>query len=286
MKKYFKLLRVKHYIKTFLVFLPIMFSGKLTDTNVFYKSVLGFIAFCAVSSAVYIFNDIKDVEKDRNHPKKRNRPIASGQIKIKTALFISVVLLATAITCLYFANGNLLSWLILATYLLMNICYSAGLKNVPLLDVAILSAGFLLRVMFGAAITDIKISNWLYLTIISISFYFGLGKRRNELLKQNGDETRKVLQFYNAKFLDKNMYVCLTLGIVFYSLWCVDGVTVEKLGNIIWTIPCVLIICMKYSLTIEKDSDGDPVEVLLHDKFLLIMTVIFCIALALVIYAF
>ncbi|MBO4212788.1 MAG: prenyltransferase, partial [Clostridia bacterium] len=172
------------------------------------------------------------------------------------------------------------------TYLLINICYSAGLKNVPLLDVAILSAGFLMRVMFGAAVTGIIISNWLYLTIIAISFYFGLGKRRNELLKQKGDETRKVLQFYSANFLDKNMYVCLALGIVFYSLWCVDSVTVEKLGNIIWTIPCILLIFMKYSLTIERDSDGDPVEVLLHDKILLIMTAIFCVALALVIYVF
>lgn len=117
----------------------------------------------------------------------------------------------------------------------------------------------------------IEISNWLYLTIIAFAFYFGLGKRRNELAGSGSSETRKVLQYYNHNFLDKNMYLCVALGIMFYSLWTIEH-TSEYL---VWSVPMVLVICMKYSLDIEGRSDGDPVEVLVHDKVLVIMCLVY-----------
>ncbi|MEN6634392.1 MAG: prenyltransferase, partial [Clostridiaceae bacterium] len=126
----------------------------------------------------------------------------------------------------------------------------------------------------------------LYLTVIAMSFYLGLGKRRNELIRQDDAVKRNVLQFYNQSFLDKNMYMCLALAIAFYSLWAVDPITIARIntGNIVWTVPLVILICMNYSLHVERDSDGDPVEVLLGDKLLLSLVALLGIILVAMIY--
>jgi 4-hydroxybenzoate polyprenyltransferase len=168
------------------------------------------------------------------------------------------------------------------------------LKNVPLVDVCILVAGFLIRIIYGALITEIEVSNWLYLTVISISFYFALGKRRNELKKMGDGDTRKVLQFYPESFLDKNMYMCLALANVFYALWSMDAGTVASYGSnrLIFTVPIVLPITMKYSLDIEVASDGgvasdgDPVEVLIHDKPLILLCFFYFFAMFQILYIF
>ena len=168
--------------------------------------------------------------------------------------------------------------MLLLLYLAINVAYSFGLKKKPIVDIVILVAGFLIRVLYGAVITDIELSNWLYLTVISGAFYMGLGKRRNEILKQ-GDKSREVLKCYTKDFLDKNMYVCVALCIVFYSLWCVDPTTLLKTGNnlLIWTVPVIMIILMKYSLDIEGDSYGDPVDVIVNDKILLLIVLIYAL---------
>ena len=141
------------------------------------------------------------------------------------------------------------------------------------MDVAILTSGFLLRVLYGAVVTEISVSNWLYLTVITLALYFSLGKRRNELQRIGGKETRTVLKFYNPEFLNKNMYMCLGLANAFYALWCMDDRTTQHYGgnSLILTIPIVLFITMRYSMDIEGNSDGDPVEVLIHDRGLLIL---------------
>lgn len=139
--------------------------------------------------------------------------------------------------------------------------------------------------MYSSAISDIEVSNWLYLTVIAGSFYMSLGKRRNEIKKQ-GDVSREVLKRYNKESLDKNMYVFMTLSIVFYSLWCVDNTTIEKMGNnfIIWTVPIVMIILMRYSINVEKDSYGDPIDVLFNDKLLLLMVILYSIVVFAIMY--
>ena len=279
MKNLLKMMRVKHYIKNFLIFIPLIFSGHLFNTNLLFKAFLGFISFSFLSSAIYIIYDVKDIQKDRLHPTKSQRPIASGRVSVRTAIFVMICcLLAFAAAYLLSGTYNPLGWVVAGLYFILNIAYSFGLKNIPILDIAVLASGFLLRVVFGAIVVDVWISNWLYLTVLSLSFYLGLGKRRNEL--KNGSETRAVLNHYNISFLDKFMYVMLTLGIVFYSLWSVDQSTIERLGNtqFIWTIPIVVLIGMKYSLSIEGDSDGDPVEVIWKDKTLIILVSLYVLA--------
>lgn len=282
MKKYLKLIRAKHWIKNCLIFLPLIFSREINQTNII-LTILGFISFSLASSIIYIINDIRDKEKDKNHPTKKNRPIAAGTISIPSALTIAgLFLIITIAILIYLSTYNHFISIYIISYILLNIMYSFGLKNIPLLDVFILALGFLIRVLYGGALINVEVSTWLFLTVLSISFYLGLGKRRNELMAQEtiGNNTRSVLKYYNKEFLDKNMYMCLSMTIIFYSLWCQD----LNSKYIMWTIPVVLLICMKYSLNIESNSSGDPVEVLLKDKVLILLIGIYAIAIFLTLY--
>lgn len=284
-KYYLKEMRVHHYIKNFLILLPLVCSGELLNVNKLTGGILGFFAFSLLSSLIYIINDIKDIEKDKIHPVKCQRPIASGDISVKEAIALSIFLTVLALLCNFFVF-NIHSSVLLALYFLLNLGYSFGLKNVPLLDIAILVSGFLIRALYGAVITNIEISNWLYLVIVTAAFYLALGKRRNEL-KKMGDDTksRDVIKKYPFNFLNQNMYMCIGLLNVFYALWAMETGTAETHSKyLIWTVPLVLLICMKYSLTIEGDSDGDPVEVLLHDKTLIIMCLCYVLAMFFMIY--
>ena len=285
MKHYLKLMRIHHYIKNMLVFAALACSGQFFDLEKLISGIFGFVAFCMVSSVVYIINDIRDVEKDRKHPTKCKRPIAAGTVPVSGAWILAGVLLAVAAVCDGF-TFNIVSTALLALYLVLNLAYSFGLKNVPIVDVTILVSGFVIRILYGAFVTGITISNWLYLTVIALSFYFSLGKRRNELRQIGDGDTRKVLKAYPLSFLDKSMGMCLTLANAFYALWSMDEKTVSFYGNnyLVFTVPIVLLITMKYSLDIEGDSDGDPVEVLLHDKVLLALCVIYMAVMLMVLY--
>ena len=277
-------MRCNHYIKNVLIFLPINFSKNIFNMELLKITIIGTIAFCLMSSIVYIINDILDVEADRKNEKKKFRPIASGQISIKSAYILLIVLLFISISLNLYIKANILASILFYGYLIINILYSIKLKHIPIIDITILASGFLIRVLYGATITNIEISNWLYLTILSFSFYMGLGKRRNEFEKM-GTNGRQVLTYYNKSFLHNNMYMCMALGIVFYSLWCIDvNNTISGAFNIIWTVPFVIIICMKYTLNIEGDSFGDPVDVILSDWVLLAMGLSYALIMFLGIY--
>jgi len=291
MKPYIKLMRVKHYSKNILLFLPLVFGRKLIDATLLLHVLLGFVAFSLLSSVIYIVNDIRDVEKDRLHPTKKNRPIASGAVPVSGARVMAGVLIALALAINALACGGVvLPWALMGAYLLCNIGYSMGLKNIAILDITILMLGFLLRLLYGSALVQIEISQWLYLTVVAFSFFMVLGKRRNELLaQQSGEmqgETRAVLNRYSYSFLDKGMYLCLTLGILFYSLWCVDVSSAGQIPGkyLLWTVPLVILICLKYSLTAEGKSDGDPVEVLFGDRWLLGMVGLLVCAMLAILY--
>lgn len=275
-RNYIKLMRVHHYIKNVLLFAALGCSGQLLNIEKLYSAIWGFLAFCMISSVIYVINDIKEREKDRIHPTKCRRPIASGKISVKSAYILAAILFLSSMLYNYLVFRPLSS-ILLITYFALNIAYSFELKNKPLIDVTILTSGFLLRVVYGAVITDIAISNWLYLTVFVLAFYFSLGKRRNELKRTEGSgQTREVLKHYSINFLDKNMYMCLGLANTFYALWCMDTATILHYRmNLIFTVPIVLLITMKYSMNIEGDSDGDPVEVLLHDRILLLLCLVY-----------
>lgn len=276
--KYVKLLRMKHYIKNVLIFVPLFFSGKIFDGNRMLLTAWG-VLFCMISSAVYIMNDICDVEKDRLHPVKRKRPIASGEISIKKAWVIMVMLFVVPIILLYLSFPPEATALA-ALYFLLNIAYSFGLKDKALLDVCILVSGFLIRILFGGVASRIEVSAWLYLTVISVSFYFALGKRRNELARHGGENTRNVLKLYTKEFLDKNMYMCMSLANGFYALWAIE----QKSRYMMGTVPIVLLLTMRYSLIVEGSSEGDPVEVLLGDRLIVALGILYTLYISAALY--
>lgn len=286
MKNYLKLLRIKHWLKNGLVLLPLFFGKSIFNLNKIFFVLIAFIIFSFISSIVYIINDINDIDADRNHPKKKNRPLASGKVSIKNAILVLILLMIWIISLiiyLYNKTTNIFIILIPLLYLILNILYSTKLKHIPIIDVAILVSGFVLRVYYGGIASNIEISSWLYLMIMFGSFYLGFGKRRNEMKHNN---TRKVLKYYNKEFLDKNMYVSLGLSIISYSLWCVDPLTKLNISSnyLILTIPLVMMIFQKYSLIIEGDSDGDPIEVILNDKLLILLIITYVIIMLFIIY--
>lgn len=285
MKPYVQMFRVKHYFKNGLVFLPLFFSRQLLDGSQFLRACSGAAAFCFMSSAVYIFNDLRDAEKDRQHSRKKYRPIASGAVSVLGAAvcMAAFVLLSIFLSVL---TGNLRSLLPLLGYGVINILYSLGLKDKPLIDIVILAAGFTIRVVYGAMAVGVAVSDWMYLTVLAASFYMGLGKRRNELKREgNGGETRVVLKHYTYDFLDKNMYVNLALVNTFYALWTMQ-MNEGSASHLILTVPIVTVLLMRYSLDVEGDSDGDPIEVILNDRVLISLAALYLACLVLLLYVF
>lgn len=285
MGKWIKELRVTHYLKNCLIFLPVFFGGSLFDGVGVCNLLAGFVCFCMGASAVYLMNDIKDVEKDRLHPKKCTRPIAAGEISIRQAWTVAVTLLLLCVIVLWFGvevSVRIQAIWVFSMYLLNNLFYSVfGMKKVPLLDVTLLVLGFYLRVLMGAVLVQIKISSWLYLVVITGAFYLAFGKRRNEL-KTVGNEGRDVLAGYTEQFLDKAMYSCMTMANIFFALWCTQE---ERGQKFIILIPVLLLICFKYSMDIESnESDGDPMNVILHDKVLIGLGIAFVVLIFILLY--
>ena len=284
MKNYIKLMRPKHYLKNGLILVPLFFSKGITDFNKLLSVFLAILAFSFLSSTIYIINDTMDAEKDRQHPKKCKRPIASGQISKRNAIIFSIFLFVVSFCFHYYGNNHRLltiSTLYLVMYYLINLSYSLGLKNKPVLDLVLLSSGFLLRVLYGGVIVNVPISYWLYLIVITFSFYMGFGKRRGELEIKSDKNTREVLKKYSYEFLDKNMNIFMALTLVFYSLWTVDPRTTEIVGSdiFVWTVPLVIVIFLRYSYAIELgESDGDPVEVLMSDKILIGLVILYILS--------
>lgn len=287
MKKYTKLIRMKHWLKNGLILLPLFFGGELFNKKSLLSIFLGFLSFSFMASVIYIINDINDIENDKKHPVKCKRPLASGEIKKRQASIIAIGFCIVAIALNFIASGtNRWCFALLLIYLFSNILYSNGLKNIPIIDVLILVIGYVIRIYYGAELIHINVSNWLFLTVLFMAFFLGLGKRRNELMRQ-GTDKRTVLDKYNKEFLNSNMYVSLALTIVFYSLWCSEISELRHNNLVMLTIPLVVSICMKYNLNIEQeDNDGDPMETLLKDKLLFALVFIYIVFMLAIFYFF
>lgn len=272
MTEYLKLIRIKQWIKNFLIFIPIICGNVLTYNNII-VTILGFFSFSFASSFIYIINDIKDIEKDKLHPRKKKRPLASGKISKKRAIVISILMLFASLSLNYFINMQLInsSLYLLIIYILTNILYSFGLKNIAIIDIVILTLGFVVRVYYGSFLINIEVSNWLFLTVMSGALFLGLGKRKKELI-QNKD-VRKSLKDYTQEFLDKFQYTTLSMTLLFYSLWTME----KNVKYLPYTIPIVVVIFMQYCLDIEKQNEGDPVTIFYSDVFLLVTCILYAI---------
>ncbi|OGU28415.1 MAG: hypothetical protein A2X67_03665 [Ignavibacteria bacterium GWA2_55_11] len=264
-----RLLRPQQWVKNAFLFAPLVFSKHLFDTAFFERELIAVGVFCLISSVVYIVNDIADRESDRLHPVKRSRPIASGAIAPTVAMGIGACLLALgAYGAFWLGNRYALS---LGVYFVLNLAYSFGLKQVMLLDVFIIAAGFMLRVLAGTFAIGVPASPWLILCTLFVSVFLAVSKRRAEILlsiEQESELARPVLKSYDLHFIDQMMTVSASGMAISYALYTVAQRTVEVFGteNLIFTTVFVLFGIFRYLFLIRAHkTDDNPTHLLLSD---------------------
>lgn len=261
-------MRPRQWPKNALVYVALFFDGKLTDPDSFLRTTSAFILFCMMSSAVYIMNDLVDIEKDRQHPTKRNRPLASGELSPPLAGGVAVILAGISLVA-----GFLLSpafTVILLTYLVIQIAYTFALKNIVLLDVMTVSAGFILRIAAGVAVIHVeRFSPWLYVCTGLLALFLALGKRRHELnlLGEEAGNHRSILYEYNLDLIDRLNGIVTTSAFVAYSLYTFLAEGLPPNNLMMLTIPFVLYAIFRYLYLIHiRHEGGAPEEIFLKDR--------------------
>jgi len=286
--KLIELIRPKQWIKNLFLFAPILFAGQLLNLELLSKNFIAFIAFCGVSSCVYIINDIVDIESDRVHRKKRYRPLASGDITIKTAVVFLVILLI--LTILLSLTLNLYFGITVFTYFMINILYSFKVKHIVILDVFFVSFGFMLRVAAGAAAISVPVSSWMILTTIFISLFLAISKRRAELSQieqENIEKQRKVLDHYAIEFTEQMNTIAATGTIICYALYTVSSKAIStfQTDKLIYTTPFVIYGIFRYLYLIHKKKLGEsPTQIVTKDIPIIINTIVWFIVSAFIIY--
>lgn len=284
-----KLLRVPHWVKNLFIFLPLFFSGKLFgNVQSFLMVCIAFFAFSSVASAIYILNDIKDVEEDRLHPQKRNRPFAAGLISTQKGYAVAVILLIIAIGLSYWVNERFS--LTLSIYFVINLAYSLGLKKVAIVDIVIIALGFLLRVLAGGFAADVFISHWILIMTFLLALFLALAKRRDDLLifMKSGKKMRASIEGYNLDFV--NVVLSILAGIIFitYLMYTLSDDVVTRMHSpyLFITSFFVLIGLLRYlQLTFVMQKSGNPTEILLKDKAIQIIVLSWIMVFYFIIYA-
>lgn len=281
-----KTMRPRQWTKNGFVFFALMFDKQLFLREPFLRTLAGFALFCLASSAVYLINDIADVEADRKHPEKKHRPIASGKLPLNTAWLAAILLVAIALPLGYLLSPSLA--IILAVYLAINILYSRWLKHIPILDVFIVSSGFVLRVAAGVALITVeRFSPWLYMITTLFSLYIGFGKRRAEmsLLETGAGSHRKVLDGYTLPLLDQLITIVSGTTIVTYSLYTFTAPNLPENHSMMLTIPFVVYGIFRYLQLIQTGhAAGAPDEVALKDRPLQVTVLLWVISVIAIFY--
>ncbi|PZE19598.1 decaprenyl-phosphate phosphoribosyltransferase [Paenibacillus xerothermodurans] len=284
LSSYFMLMRPRQWTKNLLVFAALIFSIRDADLSMLGQAVIGFILFCLVSSCVYVLNDYVDREKDRMHPEKRNRPLASGALHPQTALGFSFVLLAV---CLLLAfRFQLVFGFVLLFYFCLNVAYSFRLKHVVIIDLLIIAAGFVLRAVGGGLVIGVPLTPWFIICTLLLALFLAIGKRRHELYLLQGDKGahRKVLEFYSMDLLNQMTAIVTTATIMSYALFTFNsGHTI----HLMWTLIFVLYGIFRYLYLVHMEGKGGrPEKLLLEDKHILMTVVLYGFSVAVILLYF
>jgi len=261
----FKTMRPRQWSKNVFIFAALVFDRQLTHYNSLLTCLVGFAVFCLTASSVYFINDLLDIEADRQHPRKKFRPIASGQLSIPRAIAAAIVLLIVAIPIAYYLSP--VFGAIISGYFLLNLAYSKWLKHIPLVDVLVLASDFVLRVAGGVALIQVeRFSPWLYVCITLLALYIGFGKRRAELtlLAGNAHSHRKVLEGYTIPFLDQLLTIVSSCTIIAYSFYSFSAPNLPADHTMMLTIPLVLYAIFRYLYLIQVKHEGGAPEELLY----------------------
>jgi 4-hydroxybenzoate polyprenyltransferase len=272
LKDIFSSLRPKQWLKNIFVMAALVFDRQLTNVDAALRTFIGIIIFCMISSSVYVFNDIFDIEADRKHPVKKNRAIASGRISIPVAILLAIVLGIGSLLWAYFFSKQFFT--ICVVYLLLNLAYSKKLKHVPILDVMIVASGFVLRVAAGVSLIQVeRFSPWLYVNMTLLALFIGFGKRRAELnlLSTEAVQHRTVFNGYTLDFLDQLITIVSASAIFGYSLYTFSAPNLPSNHAMMLTIPFVLYGIFRYLYLISvKQTGGAPEDLVVKDRPLLL----------------
>ncbi len=281
-----KTLRPKQWTKNGFVFVPLIFDIKLFRISPLLQTLAGFVILCLLSGAVYLVNDLVDIEKDRQHPTKRNRPLPSGQLSKPVAIAAAILIVAVTLPLSFWLDP--IFGLIAAGYLVLQIGYSFWLKNQVIIDVMVLAAGFVLRVAAGVPLVDAeRFSPWLYVFTTLGALFLALGKRRQEivLLKGGASTTRAILADYSLPFLDEMMAVVTAGTVMTYALYTFSAPNLPANHSMMLTIPFVIYGIFRYLYIIHiQGNGGAPDEVLLTDRPLQVAVILFGLAVVAILY--
>ena len=271
MKHLITLIRPHQYIKNIFVLVPLFFAAKITNTDLLLNGFIAFAAFSLSASAIYIFNDYKDIKDDRKHPKKKHRPLASGLINKNTALSLMIILLITGFFLM--ASVSINSLIVLSVYVFLNILYSLKLKRIALLDVTIIAIGFVLRLFAGSFAYEVSLRLWIVIMTFLLALFMALAKRRDDvlILKKSGNKMRKSIDGYNLGLIDGSMLIMSAVIIVAYIQYTTSPEIIEKFQNenLYLTTLFVIFGVMRYlQITLVEKQTGSPIKIVLKDKIL------------------
>lgn len=283
----FRLLRPHNYIKNVFIFLPLFFGGSINEISILYHALIAFIGFSVSSSAVYILNDIYDISYDKQHPIKRNRPIASGSISIRTSTTIAVFLLVSGIGIMLYVS-QYAAFLLLA-YLLINVLYSVKLKSIPIIDIYCIAVGFVIRLLIGSSATGVQLTMWIIVMTFLLAVFWALTKRRDDVLiySTTGNSMREVAHLYNLKFVDGSIIMIAGVLIVVYILYTISPEVKERFDAeyLYLTSFFVILGILRYMyVTFVEEKSSDPIRVLFKDKFLQITVILWLLHFIWIIY--
>jgi len=286
MLPYLQLIRPKHWSKNLFMFIPAFFSGHAFDFKLYPPLLLGLVSFCMIASAVYILNDFNDRETDRQHPKKKMRPLASGEANVMVSMIFMVALACGALGLAWHLSTSY--FLLLVTYFLVNIAYTLHLKNIPILDIFIVASGFLFRIYSGGILVNIYVSHWLAIMVFLLSLFLALAKRRDDLvIRENNQIIRKSSRNYNLEFINACLSSFSGIITVAYIMYTISPEVTDRLGTnwLFATTAFVVAGLMRYlQITFVEERSGSPTTVLYQDKFILTTLVGWLISFYLIIY--
>jgi len=281
-------MRPKQWTKNIFLFAALIFDLKLFDPALLGKTIAAFALFCLLSSTVYLINDLADIERDRLHPTKRNRPLPAGRLPLSWAIGAAIVLAAISLPLSFYLD--LAFGLIALSYLLLQVAYSFALKNVVILDVMTVAAGFVLRVAAGAVVAQAeRFSPWLYVCTTLLALFIALGRRREELilLEDNANQHRKILEEYSPAFIDEMLNVVTAATIIAYSLYTFSAENLPANKSMMLTIPFVIYGLLRYLYLIhQKNMGGSPEEIVLKDIPLLVNNLLWGLTAVIILYLF
>ncbi|MDW7696042.1 decaprenyl-phosphate phosphoribosyltransferase (plasmid) [Flammeovirgaceae bacterium SG7u.111] len=266
-----KLLRPKQWVKNSFLFIPLFFAGELFQIQKLMSLAGGVLSFSLIASCVYIINDYRDIEADKKHPKKSERPLASGSVSKKQALIVLAICLLCGFGLAFMLKPKFL--FILSIYFALNLGYSFGLKNISILDVIIVSIGFVLRVKSGGVLSEVAVSEWLTLMVFLLALIMAFAKRRDDVLLKldSGREMRKVVKGYNLEFMNVTLAMLSAITIVAYLLYSLAANTFEKWGTHRLYYTCLFVIAgiLRYlQITFVENNTGSPTAILYKDRFI------------------